>query len=369
MTGEHNNMVTILKRSKGRKKAIWCSQIHFPGRFSDTCFSNTMARHLAFAPLLLACLIFTVSTNQATASQETMIQDTANQIKAVSLLQEDMLGAVRAYTAKHDDTLLDLARNNGLGFVEIVAANQGIDPWIPGAGTAITLPTGHLLPDAPREGVVINLAEHRLYHFTSEGITTYAIGVGREGWNTPLGVTKIVRKKKNPIWYPPQSIRDEKPDLPKVVRAGPNNPLGQHALYFDWPTYLVHGTNMPWGVGRRVSHGCIRLYPESIERLFSEVDVGTRVEVIDQPIKIGRFEGELYLEVYPEPDQADELERDGHFESAAKRSNSDAYYKIRSDAGDNLSRLNWPAIRSTLAERTGVPVRITLAKHAETSAE
>jgi len=126
---------------------------------------------------------------------------------------------------------------------------------------------------------------------------------------------------------------------------------------------------MPWGVGRRVSHGCIRLYPESIEALFGQIEVGTKVQVIDQPIKIGRFMGELYMEVYPEPDQADELERDGHFESAAKRSNSDAYYKIRSDAGTDLSRLNWPAIRSALAQRTGVPVRITLHKQAQRQAE
>ena len=293
----------------------------------------------------------------------------ANQARAELALQEDMLGTVRTYTAKHDDTLLDLARDNGLGFVEIVAANQGIDPWVPGEGTAITLPTGHLLPDAPREGLVINLAEHRLYYFGAKEITTFAIGVGREGWDTPLGVTTIVRKQKNPIWFPPASIREENPDLPKVVRAGPNNPLGRHALYFDWPSYLVHGTNMPWGVGRRVSHGCIRLYPESIEALFGQIEVGTKVQVIDQPIKIGRFMGELYMEVYPEPDQADELERDGHFESAAKRSNSDAYYKIRSDAGTDLSRLNWPAIRSALAQRTGVPVRITLHKQAQRQAE
>ena len=284
-------------------------------------------------------------------------------------LQDDMLGSVRAYTAEYDDTLLDLARDNGLGFVEIVAANQGVDPWLPGEGTVITLPTGHLLPDAPREGLVINLGEHRLYYFGPDGVTTYAIGVGREGWDTPLGVTTITRKQKNPIWFPPASIRKEKPELPKVVRAGPDNPLGKHALYFDWPSYLVHGTNMPWGVGRRVSHGCIRLYPEGIEKLFSEIDVGTNVQVIDQPIKIGRFKGELYLEVYPEPDQADELERDGYFESAAKRSNSDVYFKIRNESGADLARLDWPGIRAALARRTGIPVRITLRAQAQNHAE
>ncbi len=293
----------------------------------------------------------------------------ANQARADLSLRGDMLGSVRNYTAKHDDTLLDLARDNGLGFIEIIAANQGIDPWVPGEGTAIILPTGHLLPDAPRDGVVINLAEHRLYYFAPDGITTYAIGVGREGWDTPLGTTSIVRKMKNPIWYPPESIRKEHPDLPRVVRPGPGNPLGSHALYFGWSTYLVHGTNMPWGIGRRVSHGCIRLYPEAIKNLFREVAVGTRVQVIDQPIKFGWFAGELYMEVYPEPEQADELERDGQIRSAAKRSNSDAYYKIRSLAQDDLSRLDWPAIRSALAERTGLPVRVTLQIHARNSTE
>ena len=284
-------------------------------------------------------------------------------------LNGDMLGSVRIYTAKHEDTLLDLARDNGLGFIEIIAANQGVDPWVPGEGTAITLPTGHLLPEAPRDGIVINLAEHRLYYFGPDGITTYAIGVGREGWDTPLGATSIVRKKKNPIWFPPDSIRKEHPDLPKAVRAGPGNPLGQHALYFGWPSYLVHGTNMPWGVGRRVSHGCIRLYPEAIENLFSDVPIGTPVQVIDEPIKIGWFGGELYMEVYPEPEQADELEREGHIRSAAKRSSNDAIYKIKSLAGDQLPRLDWPAIRGALAERTGLPVRVTSKIHVRSSTE
>ena len=293
----------------------------------------------------------------------------SNQAWGEMSLNGDMLGAVRTHSAEHEDTLLDLARDNGLGFVEIVTANQGVDPWIPGAGTAITLPTGHLLPDAPRHGLVINLAEHRLYYFAPDGIQTYAIGVGRDGWDTPLGTTSIVRKMKNPIWFPPDSIRKEHPDLPKAVRAGPANPLGRHALYFAWPSYLVHGTNMPWGVGRRVSHGCIRLYPEGIEALFNDVPVGTEVQVIDQPIKIGWSAGELYMEVYPEPEQADELERHGTILSAAKRSNADAIYKIRSLAEDDLQRLDWPAIRRALAERTGLPVRVTSQNHAQNDTE
>jgi len=320
-------------------------------------------RLFMFMPKLIDHLVRLVANRIARTAVSiafaTILASNTGIARADAQLRGDLLGSVQTYTAKHEDTLLDLARDNELGFVEIVAANQGTDPWIPGDGTEIVLPTGHLLPDAPREGVIINLAEHRLYFFAEDGIQTYAIGVGRDGWDTPLGTTKITRKTKDPIWYPPKSIREKHPHLPKVVRAGPNNPLGQHALYFDWPTYLVHGTNMPWGVGRRVSHGCIRLYPESIEKLFGEVPLGTTVQVINQPIKIGRSGGELYMEVHPEPEQVDELERDGRILSAAKRSNNDAIYKLRNLAGDELSRLNWPAIRNALLERTGSPVRVT----------
>ncbi len=320
-------------------------------------------RLFMFMPKLIDHLVRLVANRIARTAVSiafaTILASNTGIARADAQLRGDLLGSVQTYTAKHEDTLLDLARDNELGFVEIVAANQGTDPWIPGDGTEIVLPTGHLLPDAPREGVIINLAEHRLYFFAEDGIQTYAIGVGRDGWDTPLGTTKITRKTKDPIWYPPKSIREKHPHLPKVVRAGPNNPLGQHALYFDWPTYLVHGTNMPWGVGRRVSHGCIRLYPESIEKLFGEVPLGTTVQVINQPIKIGRSGGELYMDVHPEPEQVDDLERDGRILSAAKRSNNDPIYKLRNLAGDELSRLNWPAIRNALLERTGSPVRVT----------
>ncbi len=274
---------------------------------------------------------------------------------------EDMIGRTQPHATSYEDTLLDLARDNGLGYVEIVAANPGIDPWVPGEGTKILLPTGHILPDADRRGLVINLAEHRLYYFPRSGAapTSLPIGVGRSGWDTPLGHTKVVRKKVRPNWYPPASIREEKPDLPKVVRPGPDNPLGSHALYFDWPGYLVHGTNAPWGIGRRVSHGCIRLYPEDIARLFTMVEVGTPVQVIAQTVKVGWHRGELYVEAHPEPDQADELEATGSFVSQARQSAADAYYRIRARAGVATARLDWQAIRTALAERTGVPVRIT----------
>ena len=274
----------------------------------------------------------------------------------------DMIGALRHLVTDYEDTLLDLARANGLGYVEMVAANRGIDPWVPGESTTVVLPTAHVLPDAEREGLIVNLAEHRLYYFGPPGTepVTFPLGVGREGWSTPLGTTEIVRKKERPTWFPPESIRAEKPDLPKVVPPGPHNPLGSHALYFGWPRYLIHGTNRPWGIGRRVSHGCIRLYPEDIARLYELVPIGAPVQVISQAIKIGWYRGELYVEAHPEAGQADELESTGQIESVDARSRADALYRITTLAGADRGRLDWQVIRKTFEERSGIPVQVTV---------
>ena len=284
-------------------------------------------------------------------------------------LSGDMIGALEHIVTAYEDTLLDVARANGLGYVEMVAANQGIDPWVPGENTRIVLPTAHILPDAEREGLVVNLAEHRLYYFGPDGAApaTFPLGVGKEGWDTPLGTTEIVRKKVGPAWFPPDSIRELKPHLPKVVPPGPHNPLGSHALYFDWPTYLIHGTNMPWGVGRRVSHGCIRLYPEDIALLFELVPLGTPVQVISQAVKIGWYDGELYVEAHPEAEQADELERTGRVESADARSRSDALYRVKALAGADQDRLDWHLIRRALQERSGIPVQVTVDRSSTSS--
>src|SRR5690606_29607209 len=154
-------------------------------------------------------------------------------------------------------------------------------------------------PDAPRDGIVVNLAELRFYYFRRKGeprFLTRPIGIGREGFTTPLGQTTVVRKAKDPVWRPTAATRADRPDLPAAVPPGPDNPMGAYALYLGWPTYAMHGTNQPWGVGRRVSRGCIRLYPEDIEALYPLVPVGTRVTVVDQPLKVGWHMGELYLE-------------------------------------------------------------------------
>jgi L,D-transpeptidase ErfK/SrfK len=269
----------------------------------------------------------------------------------------DLIGTARVHVVAPGETLLEIARHYDLGFVELRAANPGVDPWIPPRGLELALPTVQVLPEAPRRGIVINLAEQRLYHFPAVGaIVTYPIGTGRQGWMTPLGQTRVVDKRANPVWVPPASIRAERPDLPAAVPPGPANPLGRYALDLGWEGFVIHGTNRPYGVGRRVSHGCIRLYPEDIEALFNRVAVGTPVTVIDQPVKIGRSDGELYLEVHPTQTQADEIEACGRFtpERVARLER-----RILDAAGADTPRLDWALIEQITRERRGIPVRVT----------
>ncbi len=272
--------------------------------------------------------------------------------------QKNYVGDMEVYTALYEDTLVHLARKNGLGFVEIRAANPMLDPWIPGAGAEVILPKRHLLPDAPREGLIINLPEMRIYGFLNgnDAPVTYPLGIGREGLDTPIGKTRIVRKKEKPTWRPTKRMRDEDPKLPAVVPPGPDNPLGSHALYLGWPTYAIHGTTRPYGIGRRVSSGCIRLYPENIIKLFEQVPIGTKVNVINQPIKVAWIGNELYLEAHPEMDQTMSMEENGE---VSHQKLSDEYIAIINDkAGMYRDRLNWPRIRMAVAERKGYPVRI-----------
>ncbi len=270
----------------------------------------------------------------------------------------DLIGKLLAITTNEEDTLVGIARRHDLGFVELLAANPGIDPWLPGPDTTILLPAAHLLPDARRRGIVVNLAEQRLYYFPAspEPVVTFPVGSGKAGSETPLGATYIARKRERPWWVPPPSIRAERPELPAVVAPGPDNPLGAFALDLGWPGYVIHGTNKPIGIGRRVSHGCIRLYPEDISRLFGRVQVGTPVVVVDQDVKLGWFGDELYLEVHPTQLQADELEAGGRFNA---RPIPDLEARVRTAAGPQADRIDWAIVRAAAGERRGIPVRIT----------
>jgi len=224
---------------------------------------------------------------------------------------DNVIGVVTTAFAEQEDTLLDVGRRYGVGYEEIIAANPGVDPWLPGAGTEILIPTRFILPDAPREGVVVNLPEHRLYYYppVKKGerpiVRTYPISTGKMDWKTPLGVTRIASKQEKPNWYPPASVLAEHEangdPLPKVVPPGPDNPLGEHAMRLAIPSgaYLIHGTNRPAGVGMQVTHGCIRMFPEDIAELFGLVPVNTRVNLIDQPTKLGWMRGTLYMERHP----------------------------------------------------------------------
>jgi len=215
-----------------------------------------------------------------------------------------VVGTVRSHTIKNgNESLIELARKFDLGYNEIVEANPGLDPFLPGAGKAVIVPLSWIMPDVQvHDGIVINISELRLYYFLSQGgkrqVITFPIGIGDEGSDTPLGTFKIVEKIINPAWHVPASIKKEKPELPLVVPPGPNNPLGSHAMRLSIPSILIHGTNKPWGVGRKVSHGCIRLYPEDIPRLFRMVPRDTPVTIVSQPVKIGVKEGKVYIELH-----------------------------------------------------------------------
>jgi L,D-transpeptidase ErfK/SrfK len=272
--------------------------------------------------------------------------------------REGNLREATSYRAAYEDTLLEVARRHHLGYVEIVAANPGTDPWLPGDGTNVVLPTVHLLPDAEPEGIVVNLADMRLYLFEKPGAPprSYPIGIGREGLTTPLGATTVVRKAKEPTWRPTERMREEDPTLEAVVPPGPDNPMGSRALYLGWPTYAIHGTNKPYGVGRRLSSGCVRMYPEDVEELYELVEIGTKVMVVDQPVKLGWIEGDLFIEAHPNQQQSDQLELTGTFESELPNIVVD---QVIAAAGEQTHRLDWSRVRTAVLERRGYPIRVT----------
>ena len=221
---------------------------------------------------------------------------------------QTVVGEPQIVIAGSEDTFSDLARTYGLGYDDLIDANPGIDPWLPGEGTPVLLPTQYVLPDAPKRGVILNIATKRLFYYPTpaEGelqqVMTYPIGIGRVGWETPLGDTTVIAKAKNPSWWVPASVRREHAEmgdpLPSVVPPGPDNPLGTRVLKLDMPGYLIHGTNQPYGVGMRVSHGCVRLYPENIEFLYTLVEIGEVVTIMNEPYQMGSQNGALLFEAH-----------------------------------------------------------------------
>lgn len=282
---------------------------------------------------------------------------------------DDVVGTVRSVEARHEDTLLDLARFNNLGYEEIELANPGVDPWMPGAGTIVVLPTSFILPPVPREGLVLNVPEMRLYYYPKPKkgaravVITYPVSVGRMEWKTPVGITKVIAKDANPSWSVPETIRAEhaaKGDpLPKVVPPGPDNPLGRFAMRLGIKGYLIHGTNNPNGLGMRVTHGCMRLYPTDIEALFKIVPVGTPVRIVNMPFKVGRHAGKLYLETHPPLDE--DLAR-------YKNNHTPLVQAVVAVTHDRNYAVDWEVAQQAVADPLGIPVVISASTPTEVPA-
>lgn len=270
---------------------------------------------------------------------------------------DDVVGKTFTLTTRWEETFSDIARIYDIGYRQMVAANPSVDAWLPGEGTKVVIPQQYILPDAPREGIIINLAELRLFYFPKDRpvVVTYPIGIGREGWSTPTGATVVVGKKKGPSWTVPESIKQEHEKegdpLPDIIPPGPNNPLGGYALYLGLSGYLLHGTNKPYGVGMRVSHGCIRLYPENIELLFNQVEPGTPVRIIDQPYKAGWLNGELYVQVHPP--LAEYVEEKGH-------NYTELVNAVVVKLGEDKRKPDWSLLQEYAESKTGVPMPLYL---------
>ena len=281
-------------------------------------------------------------------------------IATPALADKNYIGKMATHSVTAGEDLPHLAKQYDFGYVEIRAANPDVtNPWSPKAGSEIVLPSMHLLPDAPHDGIVINLPEMRLYtFFEKDNPKTFPIGVGRDGLETPTGKAHIRAKTKGPVWRPTKRMREENPDLPEVVPAGKENPLGTHALYLSWPEYAIHGTAKPFGIGRRVSSGCIRLYPEDIPRLYKMTKVGTNVQVVNQPIKSAWIDDDFYIEVSPTMEQSYEVEANG--KPSTSQVSADDWERLNKNIGDKRDEINWLALRQAISQARGYPINVSI---------
>jgi L,D-transpeptidase ErfK/SrfK len=274
-----------------------------------------------------------------------------------------VFGTDERIKSTYQDTLLDIARRYSLGYEEIIRANPHVDMWLPGEGTDILLPGRRILPPGPHEGIVVNLPEHRLYYFPKPRkgekpvVITYPVSIGKMDWSTPLGQTEVISKQKHPSWYPPESVRKEHiangDPLPKVVPAGPDNPLGDYAmrLAVGHGSYMLHGTNNPMAVGMAITHGCIRMYPEDVAALFPLVPVGTKVWLINDPVKVAYVDGELLLEAHPPVDSEGQT-TEPNLELLSQQ--------LDKAVGNDTAAIHWDLARDTLQAANGIPAVVGL---------
>ena len=266
----------------------------------------------------------------------------------------DVVGRLAAVRLEKGDTLPDIARHFGLGVNAISAANPGVDVWVPEAGKRVVLPLNFILPDTPRNGIVVNLATMRLFQFKGDGdsraVSTYPVGVGTSEKPTPTGQMHVARKAARPTWHVPASIaeahRKKGDPLPASIPPGPDNPLGEFALYLSKSGYLIHGTNKPASIGLKATNGCVRLYPENVKMLFDATTVNTPVVIVNQPYLIGQSNGVLYMEAHtPSEDSgAIELEK--------------IYAKLKNIEKKSARTLDWKKVKEVQAEARGIPVPI-----------
>jgi L,D-transpeptidase ErfK/SrfK len=276
---------------------------------------------------------------------------------------DTVVGEDQTVITVYEDTLYDLAAAYSLGSEELIRVNPGVDPWLPGAGKLLVVPGRHILPPGPHEGIVVNLPEHRLYYYPKPKrgqpieVITYPVSIGKMDWRTPLGLTHVIQKQKDPTWYPPESVRKEHAEegdpLPARVAPGPKNPLGAYAMRLAAGngTYLIHGTNNPLAVGLPVTHGCIRMYPDDVAALFPLIPVGTPVRLVNEPVKVAWVEGELLLEAHPPVDaQGQSIEPDLEQFSAM----------LQSEVGDTIVAIHWDYAREVLQKANGVIATVGL---------
>jgi L,D-transpeptidase ErfK/SrfK len=305
-------------------------------------------QHLVFFPDVSENII----TPEIHAETETTIVTHEFQLSG----DQTMVGTIAAVNTRENDTLSDIARHFGLGYNDISKANPAIAPWTPEPGSRVILPLQFILPDAPHKGIILNLANMRLFYYPKQQpdkVYTYPVGIGRQGWNTPMGLTSIVAKKANPSWVVPASIHKEhtqKGDsLPKVVTAGPDNPLGLYAMRLGFPRYLIHGTNKPYGIGMQISHGCVQLYPEDIEVLFKKASVGMPVRIIHQPYLTAWHRDMLYLEANePLP----------KWRQDKSRLKKQLLKQLRQISTKNNVSIDWEKVDSIIQRSDGIPTPI-----------
>jgi L,D-transpeptidase ErfK/SrfK len=256
-----------------------------------------------------------------------------------------LVGAIQHYRIKKGDDLLELARHYGLGYSELGVLYRNWDPFLPPVGAEITIPTLWIVPNNHGNQIIVNTGEMRLYYYIKNNsqVYTFPIGMGVLDFRTPQGKFRVIEKKVHPAWHIPKALQ-KKYEM-AVMPPGPDNPLGDYKLTLSWGDYGIHGTAMPLGVGRMVSHGCTRMYPEHIKKLFPMVPVGTTVEYVYEPAKIGFRQGHIYLSVH-----------------------EDVYFKIRSMILHVLNMLeqrgladqvNMRKVMQAVEEQNGMPLDIT----------